>query len=127
MEVRRQAEEDRQRYAELVPMREPEIERLHRVRQQMDQNPLASKKVARVAKEELVREHALNATIMRRATSPAQLERPRLLLNTSPRMEVDLRPPCNPVGKGPGYDREEDLMREELERGGCTPGSIDVM
>ena len=121
VKVRRQAEEERLRYAEQMNMREAEIERLRRVMQQMDQNALISQNAARMAEEELARAHALNATAMHRAMTPPQLESPRLPLNASPRREVDLRPPSNPAGEGPGYDREEDLMREELEREGCTP------
>ena len=98
VKVRRQAEEDRQRYAEQVHMREAEIERLRRVMQQVDQNALVSQNAAKLAEEGLARAHALNATAMRRATTPPQLESPRLPLNASPRREVDLRPPSNPFG-----------------------------
>ena len=122
VEVRRQAEEDRLRYAEQVHFREDEIERLRRVLLQLEQNALVSQNAARLAESELARAHALNATARPRAATPPPLVGgPQLTPNPSPLREVDLRAPSNPAGECPGYDRVEDLMREELEREGCTP------
>ena len=73
VEVRRQAEEDRQRYADQVHMREVEIERLSRFMQQVDQSAVISQNAARVAEEELARAHALNDTAMHIVTTPPQL------------------------------------------------------
>ena len=119
VEVRRQAEEDRLRYAEQVHFREDEIERLRPVQQQLEQNALVSQNAASLAETELARAHALTATASPRAATPTQfVGGPQLPPNESPLREVD---PSNPAGEGPGYDRVEDVMREEFEREGCTP------
>ena len=122
VEVRRQAEEDGLRYTEQAHLREAEIHRLRRVMQQVNQNKLASQNAARLAEEELAGAHGLNATAMHRAMTPPQLiGGPQLQVNASPPGEVDLRRQSNPIGEGQGYDRVEEVMREELEREGCTP------
>ena len=55
LEVRRQAEQERARYADQVRLREIEIQRLHRVLQQADRNGLESQNAPRLAAEELAR------------------------------------------------------------------------
>ena len=112
VEVRRQAEEKRARYADQVRLKEIEIQRLQadrNVLQQADRNALESANAARVAAEELARAQAQNVgTALRVATPPPQLVgSPCLPQNASPRRQANLRQSMNPDGEGPGYDRTE--------------------
>ena len=106
-------------------MREAEIQRLHRVLQQGDRNAYEARNAARVAAEELARRQLMYAGAAPRvATPPPQfVGSPRFPLNASPGRPTDLHPPMDLGGDGPGYDREEDLMREELAREGGTPAT----
>ena len=122
-EVRRQADEERGNYVNEVQRREAEIQRLQRVMQQAARNAYQAQNAARVAAEELARAQLMNSGAATRvATRPPQFTgSPRLPSNASPRRSTDLRPPMDVGGEGPGYDREEDLLREELAREGGTP------
>ena len=123
MEVRRQAEEERAQYMHQVQMREAEILRLHRVLQQAERNASASQNAARVSAEELAPVQSMNVgSVTRAAMPPPMLVGPhRLPPNASPRRPTELPQPVDLVGEGPGYDRMEDLMREQLDCVGCTP------
>ena len=90
--------------------------------QQAHRNAYEAQNAARVAAEELARGELMNAGAAPRvATPPPQFTvSPRLPLNASPRRPTDLRPPMDVGREGPRYDREEDLMREELAREGST-------
>ena len=123
LEVRRQADAEREHYVNEVQRREAEIQRLHLVMQQADRNAYEAENSARVAAEELAPAQQMNSgTAPRVATPPPQFAgSPRLPSNASPRRSTDLRPPTDVGGEGPGYDREEDFLREELAREGGTP------
>ena len=120
VEVRPQAEEERAHYMNQVQMRQAEIHRLHWVIQQADRNAYEGQNAARVAAEELARGQLMNARPAARvATPPPQfVGRPRLPPNASPRRTTVLRQLMDFGGEGPGYDREEDLMWEELAHEG---------
>ena len=91
--------------------------------QQADRNAYEAQNAAPVAPEELARGQLMNSGAAARVvTPPTQYAGcPCLPLNASPRTPNDLRPPIDLGGEGPGYDREEGLMREELAREGGTP------
>ena len=111
-EVRRQADAEREHYVNKVQRREAEIQRLHRVMQQVDRHAYQAQNAARVAAEELARAQMTNSgAAPRGATPPPQFTgSPRLPSNASPRMPTDLRPPTDLGGEGPGYDREEEMI-----------------
>ena len=82
--------------------------------QQADRNFYESKNAAGLAAEELAPADPLNVvTVALLARPPAEHDAtPRPAQNMSIGMEYNLRPPTNPDGEGPGYERMEDLMRE---------------
>ena len=106
-----------------VQMREAEIQRLRRVMQQADRKGYESQNAASLAAGELELAQLMNLGALRRAaTSPAQLVgRSRLPTNASPLRPIELRSPMHPGAEGPGFDRVQDMMREELARERCPP------
>ena len=123
LEVRRQAEEERIRYADQARLRGFEIERLHRIVQAADKNAYESQHRERVATVKLARAQAQPVGAASRVATPpaAYAGSPRQSQNASPSKQANLRPPTNPEGGNQGYDRMEDLMREECAAvEGCT-------
>ena len=122
LEVGSQAEEDRVRYDDQVRMRELEIQRLYRVVQVADRNAYETLNEARVAKEALARarNNSWSRTSSREASTLVHRQS-SLSHDASSSRRVGIPPLTNRECECPGYDRVEDLMRDELGVDGCSP------